>query len=399
MALHADTVWEVRSAGSNNNGGGWHDAGGASADHSQQDAANESWTNLSISGSTLTDDDAGGKFTASMLGNIINVLTSGRFEISTVTDGDNVELDRSPGNDTGLTGYEGGAVADLEQIDNIIVAGNTVHVKAGTYVAGGALSFTAGGSATPVVIEGYNSSRGDNPTGTNRPLLTMGANAITTGLYTQFRNFRMTSSAATFFSLGTISMIVNCAIDHTNTGDAVAAGQSASVIDCDITSNGTGIDCGGYGVRIHGCYIHDLSIGIELDQYACSIEFCILDTCSTYGIYLSGVGARHSQDITNNVFYSCTDAIYAGVAVYGNKIMSNSFSDGTDGIHITSSSPHNHIDYNNWYNNGGNDVTNVSKGDNATANDPLFTNAGAGDFSLQSGSAMRGAGFAVRVGV
>jgi len=396
MALQASTVWEVRSAGNNNNGGGYTSGG---TDYSQQDAAQQSWTNLSISGSTLTDDDAGGNFTAAMVGNIINVLTVGRFEITAYSDGDNVTLDRAPGDGSGYTGYVGGAVADLEQIDNVIVAGNTIHVKAGTYVAGGALSFTSGGNATPVIITGYNSSRDDNPTGTNRPLLTMGANTITTGLYTQFRNFRMTSSAATFFTAGVQTVVQNCDIDHTGATDAITAGQSCSFIDCDIASNGTGIDCTGYGVRIHGCYIHDLATGIELDNYACSVKFCVLDTCSSYGIFISAVGARHSQDIMDNVFYGCTDAIYAALSVYTNKIMNNIFSDGTDGIHITSSSPSNHIDYNNFYNNSGNDVTNVSKGPNTTSNNPQFTNAGAGDFSLQSGSACIGAGFATRLGV
>jgi len=396
MALQASTVWEVRSAGNNNNGGGYTSGG---TDYSQQDAAQQSWTNLSSSGANLIDDDAGGNFTAAMVGNIINLIGYGRFEITAYINGNTVTLDSGPGLSGGDTGYVGGAVADLEQIDNVIVAGNTIHVKAGTYVAGGSLSFTAGQSTTPVIVTGYNSSRGDNPTGTNRPLLTMGANAITAGTYTQFRNFRMTSSAATFFTLGTGSVMENCAVDHSGAGDAIVAGQSSFVVDCDITSNGTGIDCTGYGVRIHGCYIHDLATGIEFDQYACSVEFCILDTCSSIGVYINGANARHSQDILNNVFYACADGVYAALAIFGNKIMNNSFTDGTDGIHVTTSSPHNHIDYNNFYNNGGNDVTNVSKGPSAAANDPKFTNAAAGDFSLQVDSAMIGAGFAVRVGV
>ena len=67
MALHADTVWEVRSGGDADAGGGWHDTGGASTDYSQQDTPELENANHSIAGTTLTDDDGDGSFTDAMI--------------------------------------------------------------------------------------------------------------------------------------------------------------------------------------------------------------------------------------------------------------------------------------------------------------------------------------------
>jgi len=398
MALHASTIWEVRTSGSNNNGGGWHNTGGASTDYSQQDAAQLSLNDVVTDGTTTVTSATGG-FTDAMVGNIINILTKGRFEIVARTDTNTITIDRTATAGSGLTANVGGAVADLEQIDSVIVAGNNVYTKAGTYAAAGSLSFTAGASATPVRIEGYNATRGDDPTGANRPLLSMGANAITAGSYTRFRNFRLSSSILTFFSVGATNIVENCEIDHSGAGYAISAGQGSTIVDCDIDSNGTGIDATVYGIKIHGCYIHDLQTGIELDYYGTSVEFCIFDTCSLYGVYISGVNGRYGQNIVNNVFYGCGDGIYSGVAIFGNSIMNNIFSDGVDGIDVPAGSQHNHIDYNNFYNNSGSDVKNVTKGPNDTAVNPQFTNAAGGNFSLQAGSPCIGAAFATRLGV
>lgn len=378
MALHADTVWEGRTAGNNNNGGGWHDAGGASADHSQQDAHNETWTNLSIAGTTLTDDDAGGKFTAAMLGNIINVLTAGRFEISTVTDADNVELDRAPGNDTGLTGYEGGAVADLEQIDNVVVAGNHVHVKAGTYTSGGAIAFTIGTSSVQIVVEGYNATRGDAPTGDNRPLLACGANGLNGGKYNLWKHFRITTSDPNGFYVDDYSIAVNCKCVNTT---ANAAGRafivdSGKLIDCEaVAASARGVFVVAYATIVF-CHIHDSNEGIYCASAGHSfIGFNIIENIAAAGIL--GDGSSHVK-VMHNTIDNCDKGVDFATdinwLIYNNQFTHNTTYGATaDGLR-----PTNYLDYNNWHGNG-DDVNNLTKGPHATANDPGY--AGADDFS------------------
>lgn len=381
MALHADTIWEIRTAGSDSNGGGWHDSGGASADHSQQDADNENWSNLSISGTTLTDADAGGKFTASMLGNIINIVTVGRFEIAVVTDTDNVEIDRAPGDAGGLTGYEGGAVATAEAIDDVVVADNTIHVKAGTYTASGQIYWSVSGTGSaPIKILGYNSSRGDNPTGSDRPLFDMGASyTFRTATYHQNENLRFQGSFTYVAESNGRNIWRNCSF-HNSSGSAYLRALYSQtydvVFDCEmVCDNGYGWynvgDC-----ALEGCLIHDTPRGIATGGGSSKILFSTIYNCSEYGISLASNGG---MVVRNCNFYNCGVGIdwssMNRALILNNQIVAN-----TTGLRSTASGIMNLIDYNNYYNNTV-DVDGVTKGAHATANNPGFANAPGGDFS------------------
>ena len=397
MALHADTVWEVRTTGNANNGGGYHSSGGS--DYSQQDSPQLTLNDIVTNGTTTVTSATGG-FTAAMVGNIINILTKGRFEIVGYTDTNTITIDRIATAGSGLTANVGGAVISLEDIDNVIVAGNTVWIKAGTYTSTTSIATTAGSTTVIVTIEGYNSARGDDPTGDNRPLLASGAQSFTIGSYTFVKHLRITITQVSGVQVSSAWMI-NCKVTQTaNNANAITA-TYATLIDCEISSTGT-IAYAVYDnpgpVKMHGCYVHDSYYGIGgVNTAGNVIEFCVMDTC-TYGIQLL-VNGRSYNTIKNNVFYNCTDAIYLNQTAFDNVIMNNIFNAGVDGIHFTATSPDNWLDYNDFYGNSGNDVTNISKGEHDIAVDPQFVNAAGGNFSLQAGSACIGAGFATRLGV
>lgn len=190
MAISGTTVWEVRTAGNDTNGGGFVATG---TDYSQQDTkrtatgTNDSVTDA-VSNGTSTITSATANFTAALIGNIIHLsggsggLASRWFQVISVTNATTIVVDRAtPGASTGCTLNIGGALKTLGglgfiwDITGTYVAGQRAWFKAGgtftitnagTNVATGRLSNNMGGAT----IEGYNTVRGDNPTGTNRPL-------------------------------------------------------------------------------------------------------------------------------------------------------------------------------------------------------------------------------------
>jgi len=197
-ALPSDTTWEVRTTGSDNNGGCF-DTGGAGTDYSQQDAAQLSLTDLAQTLSSTTLTSATGGFTSAMVDNCIQItgagtgaFTLGFYEITVFTDTNTVTIDRtacSTANCSGGTGAVGGALAGGDLGNKPAEAGtHTIYIKAGTYTS----SITSGAGSN---WYGYNASRGDHPTGTDRPLIDCAStrvNGITTDGQTQvFRNLRV----------------------------------------------------------------------------------------------------------------------------------------------------------------------------------------------------------------
>jgi hypothetical protein len=142
MALNAAIVWEVRTAGSDNNGGGFK-TGATGTDRSQQDAAQATLTTASTVHTTTTQINvAAGDYTVAStdVGNVLQVTggtaTAGFYEITTVDTANNRwTVDRSVGT-SGQTvaGAMGGALASPGKAAGAAsVAGHIIYVKAGTY--------------------------------------------------------------------------------------------------------------------------------------------------------------------------------------------------------------------------------------------------------------------------
>ena len=218
MALTANTVWEVRTAGSDTNGGAF-DATIANhgTDYSQQDAANTVGNNISttdaVAAGTTTITSATASFTSAIIGNVIYLaggtgsLAATRVQVTAFTNSTTVTVDATVAAGTGITMNIGGALLSPAIAAANKVAGNTVWIKSGTYsittastnVAGGCVSDAVGGAV--VGWEGYGSTRGDLGTA---PVLQAG-NAIST-----FTIFTITGGSAA----GTITR--NITVDGAN---------------------------------------------------------------------------------------------------------------------------------------------------------------------------------------
>jgi hypothetical protein len=181
VGLSATMVWEIRSAGSDNSGGGFK-AGASGTDYSQQNAAQFSGTNLAVDAVTNTVvSSATHNFVAADVGNVIQVTagagwTVGFYEILSVA-ANKATLDRSPAaaGTTGGTWAEGGALATVNKCNGAKVTGNKAWIKAGTYTSTTRQDWTTTDStwngADPTLLLGYNAVRGDNPKGSGRPVL------------------------------------------------------------------------------------------------------------------------------------------------------------------------------------------------------------------------------------
>jgi hypothetical protein len=402
MAVNAATAYEFRAAtGSATNGGGFADLNpGTSVDYTQQAASQLSLTDCATSGigvTTLTS--ATGGFTAAMEGNVMYLhtgtnLTDGWYQITGYTDTNTVTLDRAP--DDGVGGVSGGDCEVGGALDiltdtflddtNSLVAGNTIWIKNdGTMTLTGAINATNAGTTTnPIAIEGYNSSRGDNPLGTNRPLIAAGANDFElAGNYWITKNLRFTTTTANGFNVdGIASVIFNIASNNssgTAARSAFLGGNNAKYIGCDGQSvNGRAFR---YATGIaYGSYAHDSVDGFDpLGDDICIVN-CVVDTCSGNGMDVVGI-----DDIllANNTIYNCGTGIN-GTTGYGTMTLNNVIDACTTGASKSSSFGIDLFDYNCW--NNTTDVSNVTKGDNSVTGDPSMTDPANGDFSIPNSS-------------
>lgn len=191
MPLAATCQWEVRTGGSDDNGGAFNSAAAAGTDYSQQDTAQKTGTDLTMHPTLNTRVQpvlAG--VAAADVGNVIQIRagtgwTTGWYEI-TAQDGTYWTLDRSPAaaGSANLGTYSmGGALASPGKLgealanSNSRASGMNCWIKSGTYtitttaanVSNGRVSLP---SAIMLKVEGYNSTRGDLGT---KPILSAGS--------------------------------------------------------------------------------------------------------------------------------------------------------------------------------------------------------------------------------
>lgn len=423
MGIQNGTLWEIRSGGSDLNGAGfWDRFPGVSVDYSQQDVAQVSFTNLTtlaMGGVTLRDGDLGGLFTFAMRGNIIYIASgtnfvAGYYEIISRLTIHSVTLDRSPtpggigANGAGKVGGGRQTITDAF-LDGVVTDGGFVYLENGTYVQGAALNITLDGSPNlPITFEGYNATRGDDPTGANRPLIQDGGNALnwSGASYWVFKNLRFEVSLTSGFQTGIESVVRNCKSSQSLGGDndyAFSFGQRNIIFDCEAENTNAGAGNQGRGMtlsavdsKVIGCYIHDCKRGISTISSNQTIMFNIIDCgdeSGGQGINLSG---SDFHTIAFNTLHDCDTGVIAtdsySCLIFGNIINSC----GTGLWWFLDPVENNLVDYNNYFGND-TDVTNVTKGKNATAVDPQFTNPGT-DFSLQPSSLLREAVPVIRLG-
>src|SRR3990167_9021338 len=195
-------------------------------DYSQGTAAITTDTDLVLATNT-TVTSALKPFGLNHVGNLLHITagaswTVGWYEIVSVS-GVTATIDRAAGAAplAGGTFYVGGAMSLNSTLDDeffeIMTAtngtgANRIFVKNGTFMLGEAVSISAaGGTQAPIVIEGYNSLRGDTPTtNSTSPILVIGANTFGLGAQWDIYNMITTGTAANMFTPSTASHIVNC---------------------------------------------------------------------------------------------------------------------------------------------------------------------------------------------
>jgi hypothetical protein len=269
---------------------------------------------------------------------------------------------------------------------NVLIAGNTIWIKNdGTMTLTGSIDLgnVDGTGALPITIEGYNTSRGDDPTGTNRPLIACGANDFVVDDYMHFKHLRLTGTGNYLINTGLSGLVYNC---HCNNSSGTAgryayyeSGGRSRLVGCELQSaNG---NCGRCFLTSYvGCYMHDSSTGVFMGSNNGTIFNCVIDTCAT-GI---DVNSRQSCIIANTTIYNSTTrgidySTGAGLLVL------NCIIDGCAiGAHGDTELKDNWFDFNCWDNTA--DTSNVTKGDNAVTGDPGMTDPANGDFSIGSGS-------------
>lgn len=410
MALSAAMEWDVRTTGSNSNGGGFK-AGASGTDYSQQDSPQITFTDLVIDGTTNTKcTSAGNPFTSAHVGNVINI-TSGtgftvqRVEIVSVASGV-ATCDKSLGTlgSTGGNGKLGGALLTIGQAISVMVTGNTCHIKSGTYTISSQQNIsTASANFTYI---GFGSAHNDGGT---RPLFTTSTNTLimfscsSVSVIWRNINFSNTASGTRYSSFGTggggaTLVFQDCNFD--GPGQALYNGISAgwaNFVNCEIKNcTDSGISSVS-AVKVFGCYIHNNAVnGIYLTAVNTLIVVrSIIAANGANGIRTSGGGTFLSENsiagnTNDGVLYTSASLLLVNNIIYGN---------GGYGFNNSSAAATYVNRRKNAYgaNTSGalNNFTAESTQVTLTA-DP-FTNSAGGDYSLNStaggGAACRDAGF------
>lgn len=333
MAIAATGVWEVRTTGSDANGGGF-DSSVASpgTDFSQQNSAQVAFTDLVIGATTTQVTSVLNPFGSTSPGNFIQItggsgFTTGIFEILSVS-GVTATLDRSAGTaaSTGGTGNLGGALATLGKLSGVIVAGNTAWIKAtAVYSVSATPFFTANGaSGQPIVITGYATTRGDAGQVTVRAstgsiqVFRIGGNLYRIAHLILDANNQTTVISA--FITGNNVQFTNCkAMGFTSSGFNLS-GNSATLFNCLATGGASSATA---------AFLYS---GSNVTYVGCRAT---ANACPGWGDTVTG--ATHLYCISDNNTGASSDGFQFSGGNIANYVNCVSFGNGRDGLRLTAS--------------------------------------------------------------
>ncbi len=424
MAITATAVWELRTTAtaSNVNGGFWK-PGATGVDYSQQDAAQYALTGGTSAGAGSVILHASAA--ADMVGNGVHVIsgtntTAGWYEIISVVVGVSITVDRAVTTGVGasIVANVGGGLSDgsASPLTTAVVAGNTVYIKAGTYTVAGATNWNWGalGGTTSLqcYVIGYNSTHGDNPTGSNRPQVNFGTGVFLTGTNNTwmnicFKSAHNASNEGTAFLSGGQGTIINCKFINTTTTvniPAFASNSNMNFLGCEFASYfgyGLVMPSGGT-IAVIDCWFHDSPYGLFTNYTGAAnsvvVIGCIFSACYTAGINTASGSSFGTGQFINNTFYGGESTkIGIGFNFPGSTgqhatIYNNIFYGLATGLLLGQTNVEN---YNNYFNNTA-DVSGFTKGAGDIALNPSFTSAGqyTGTTATSSGSVLTDSGAA-----
>jgi len=430
MALSSALVWEVRTTGSDNNGGAFK-TGASGTDYSQQDAAQWALTGVTSSGAGATFLTA--QAAAAMVGNTVRVVsgtnfTVGTYEIISVSAGVSVTVDRNLTTGAGASGVLniGGALATIGAAVGRWAAENLAWVKAtADYSVTATTTLASGlndiGNIAPNQLTGYSATRGDNgratiKTSTNGlALLTVAmCNVIVSNFVLDCNNTTTSKGVAiTAAEMGRGLRLVNCvAQNFTSRGFSCEGGASAGgthFYRCRATGGSSAASAGFYlafatllDCVADGNSCHGFSLGGN-NGHSHFIR-CIAASNKTGGTYH---GFNLDAALQNTLLSQCVAYDNSGSGIsfggsYGSGTVENCIlvSNGAYGVTWAATQRNAGLswNYNAFYNNTSGARNNVIAGANdVTLTGDPFTNGAAGDFSLNStagaGAACRAVGF------
>lgn len=398
------------------------------ADYSQQDAAQDSGTDLACADGDATSPvitSASHNFIPVDVGNIINItetgdgFTLGRYEIVGVDGSNGAILDRACGTDGAKTGgdwFYGGCVAHPQTIAPNVVANNTIHIKIGTYVKIGAnayvinTSIAGGGRSRVIRWIGYNSSRLDAPVGVDRPILdgdsdNNGANDTTNVLLNgasnnQFENLifkRASADNVDDSGSDRTCIFKNCRFTGATDKGFDYGSTILYLMCCEVDNNsGGGISIlgAGYYCWTFISYIHDnTGYGVYVGDGSINSIKSIVESNTN-----DGFSSDNSEFIVDTLLHNNTGATSDGYDLANDSGARGSYfcfnsaatSNGRDGFRLTYSGLSNstflNFDYNGYNGNSSNGIFGIIAGSNDVTDAPSFTDSANGDFTLQSGS-------------
>ncbi len=412
MAFAATTEWDVQTTGSDAAGGGF-DTASSGTDRSQG-AVFQAYTDIVIDATTNTKiSSAAHPFDATSVGNIINITAGTGFTVQRVQIVSQVAglatCDKAVGttSSTGGTGNLGGSLLTVDFVTKntaLFVAGNTLHIKAGTYTRTTTWIIDTSNNSGNLSIIGYQTTHNDGGT---KPLITTATNSIKliqmgAALYTLINlSFSNTASVRAdgiwFGGTSTGPTVINCIFDGfvvALNGDNGAGGAAGFVLDGVEVKNCTSDGCRfWFPTWAHGCYFHaNTGDGIQsstTNPLSATYSLFVNNTGRGYG----ATGANSTLFATNCDFSNNTsDGIGNGNAAM-TLIVSNCiiYGNGGWGVNVANTGLSGNrfsLGRNNGYggpNVSGNRRNNTFNqfGDITITSDP-FTSSAGGDYSLNS---------------
>ncbi len=453
MVLPGNTVFEVQSGGSDNNGGGFV-TGATGTDYSQTTTAHVAIDNstitatatnatpsvMTLSGYTVANGDVGNLVTLTGGTNIV----AGTYQIASVNTGTNKwTLDRnccSGGAGSAITGNMGGAFATPGKALGLMSrAGMITYIKAATYAIGSAISVSFGVTNRSLNrIIGYSSTRGDGGRATlqaSAGSFTMLTFTVSSGISTySFENLVFDGNSQTAIdgldisaSYSAISFHhINCIYKNFTNAFALRAGGGACLVyGCEIGPNAFTYDGGNGGgienatadncvLYVDSCYVHDNTIStsdISAGIYDNNDGLTVVNSViyNNTGTNMHGIYEHTfvSTTIRNNIIHANEgDGILMDNASAANIVNNIITGNGRYGINLSINSPVPSVMsiHNNAYYNNGTAATNgfTSGGNDQTLSGLPYNSAGS-DFGLNQtagqGAACRGTGVPGTIGL
>jgi len=311
-AISATAHWNVRTDGSNTNGG-FFDAsvGSPGTDYTAQAAAQIAFTDMVIGATTTQFTSVLNAATTASPGNGIYIsggtgCTVGWYEILSQSSGTYV-MDRAMGTAASVcTGNLGGGLLTLQTAMTNGVANNFINLKSGTYTFTTAYTI----AITGYTVVGYGATYNDG--GTRPEILASGTNSLfvfnTAGA--EFVNVNFTGNGT-----GGPGMYVS-----SNSGSAYL-----TLLNCYVASFGSsGTDGGGFIDQTNN----------SNDYFAAGLNVYFSEVTGN-SAFINGAGSRaYSEYLVGNYFHGNATSLVAAGGQYGTFIINNIFSGSTGSYEI-----------------------------------------------------------------